>query len=258
MVTSTIASASNKAMGCGDSPRRDKAARIGAALAMAACTLSANAAQAAQMDAEYAVRWDPRQGGPATPEDALRELQLKPSAPSRFEVQYFDFTAPAGVPTGFDAILRKRIGGGQAELTFKLRGTAPLPATPSLKDWRCPLGTTKDRKDEADVTFIEGGQVLKAFSRSCDVSSPDLGLQPPAALQARLKGCKSTMTRLRSGKLKVEQWQLADGSTLLEASRPGRHSDSAQHAFEREVLQPLLHLQVRPLSRSKSAIGGGC
>ena len=247
-------------MGGGNSRRRDMSRRIGVALwlAMAASTLSPNAAQAAQMDAEYAVRWDPRQGGPATPEDALRDLHLKPSEPTRFEVQYLDFTAPAGVPPGFDAILRKRISGGEAELTFKLRGAAPLPANPSLKNWHCPLGVTKDRKDEVDVTFIEGGQVLKAFSRSCDVASSDLTLQPPAALQARLKGCKSTMTRLRAGKLKIEQWQLADGSTLLEASRPGHHSDSAQQAFEREVLQPLTRLKVQPLNRSKSAIGGDC
>jgi hypothetical protein len=225
---------------------------------MVAAAWGPKAAQAAQIDAEYAVRWDPRQGGPATPEDALRELHLKPSEPVRSEVRYFDFTAPAGVPPGFDAILRRRVSGGEAELTFKLRGTARLPATPSLKDWHCPLGKTKDRKDEADITFIEAGQVLKAFSRSCDVNSHDLAVQPPSALQARLKGCKSTMTRLRAGKLKVEQWQLADGSTLLEASRPGRHDDKAQHAFEREVLQPLMRLKVKPLNRSKSAIGGDC
>jgi hypothetical protein len=258
MVDRTLISAMHEVIDRSFSFHRNQALRIGVALAVATTTLTPNAAQAAQLDAEYAVRWDPRRGGPATPEEALRELQLRPSEPSRFEVQYFDFTQPAGVPPGFDAILRKRISGGEAELTFKLRGTAPLPATPSLKNWPCPLGKTNDRKDEADVTFIEGGQVLKAFSRSCDVNSHDLGVQPPDALHARLKGCKSTMTRLRSGKLKVEQWQLADGSTLLEASRPGRHDDGAQHAFEREVLQPLMRLKVQPLNRSKSAIGGDC
>ena len=49
-------------------------------------------AGAAVQDAEFAVRWDPRQGGPATPQEALHELRLKASAPSHFEVQYFDFT----------------------------------------------------------------------------------------------------------------------------------------------------------------------
>ena len=257
MLDATTINARHQAIGRSRSSRRDKAQRIGVALAVATM-LAPNAAPAAQLDAEYAVRWDPRQGGPATPEQALRELRLEPSESSRSEVQFFDFTAPAGVPPGFDTILRKRISGGKAELTFKLRGAAPLPATPSLKNWPCPLGATKDRKDEADVTFIGGGQVLKAFSRSCNVNSHDLDVQPPATLQARLKACKSTMTRLRAGKLKVEQWQLADGSSLLEASRPGRHDDDAQRAFERDVLQPLMRLQVQPLNRSKSAIGGDC
>lgn len=226
-----------------------------------ALLLAAGAAlpsHAAAQDAEFAVRWDPRQGGPATPQDALRELRLKASAPSHFEIQYFDFSEPAGLPADFDAILRKRLTGGQAELTFKLRGPAPLPVQPKLKQWPCPLGATQDRKDEADVTFIEAGRTLTAYSRSCSVASHDADIQPPPALQARPKGCGSTMTRLRSGKLKIEEWKMADGSVLLEASRPGKHSDASMRAFERQVLQPLLALKVQPLQRSKSAIGGDC
>lgn len=215
-------------------------------------------ASAAAPDAEFAVRWDPRQGGPVTPQDALRELHLKASAPSHFEIQYFEFTAPVGLPAGFDAILRKRLTAGEAELTFKLRGGAPLPAQPSLKVWPCPLGPTKDRKDEADITFVEAGRRIEAYSRSCSVESRSADIQPPAALQARPKGCGSTMTRLRSGKLKIEEWKMADGSTLLEASRPGKHDEASIRAFEREVLKPLLALKVQPLERSKSAIGGDC
>lgn len=226
------------------------------------CTLSLVLAPlpalAATMDAEFAVRWDPKQGGPATPQDALRELQRKAGKPQHFEVQYFDFTPPAGLPAGFDPILRKRISGGEAELTFKLRGDAPLPAQPTLKQWACPLGATQDRKDEVDVTLLGAGRVLTAHSRSCSIESRDLGLQPPAALQPQPKGCGSTMTRLTSGKLKVEQWQLADGTVLIEASRPGKHTPASQQAFEREVLEPLLALKVQPLQRSKSAIGGEC
>jgi hypothetical protein len=212
----------------------------------------------ARQAAEFAVRWDPRQGGPATPQDALHGLRLKASAPSHFEIQYFDFVEPAGLPAGFDAILRKRLTGGQAELTFKLRGSQPLPAQPPLKHWDCPLGDTRDRKDEADVTFIEAGRSITAYSRSCSVESRDADIQPPAALQARPKGCGSTMTRLRSGKLKIEEWKMADGSVLLEASRPAKHSGAAMRSFERQVLQPLLALKVQPLQRSKSAIGGDC
>ena len=232
--------------------------RMARAASLALAAAAAGPAWCAVQDAEFAVRWDPRQGGPATPQDALRELRLKASAPSHFEVHYFEFTAPAGLPAGFDAILRKRLSAGEAELSFKLRGGAPLPAQPTLKEWPCPLGPTRDRKDEADITFVEAGRVLTAYSRSCSVGSRDADLQPPAALQARPKGCGSTMTRLRSGKLKIEEWKMADGSTLLEASRPGKHDEASMRAFEREVLKPLLALKVQPLERSKSAIGGDC
>lgn len=215
-------------------------------------------AQSAAMDAEFAVRWDPKQGGPASPQDALRELRLKAGKPQHFEVQYFDFTPPAGLPAGFDPILRKRISGGEAEVTFKLRGDAPLPAQPTLKQWACPLGATKDRKDEVDLTLLGAGHALTAHSRSCSIESRDLGLQPPAALQPKPKGCGSTMTRLNAGKLKVEEWRLADGTVLIEASRPGKHTPASLQAFEREVLKPLLALKAQPLQRSKSALGSEC
>jgi hypothetical protein len=234
------------------------AARALLTLWILSLAMASPAAQAATMDAEFAVRWDPKHGGPASPHDALRELRLKTGKPQNFEVQYFEFTPPADVPAGFDPILRKRIKDGEAELTFKLRGDAPLPAHPTLKQWACPLGTTQDRKDEVDITLVGIGQALTAHSRSCGIESRDLGLQPPAALQARSKGCGSTMTRLTSGKLKVEQWQLADGTVLIEASRPGKHTAASRQAFEREVLKPLLALKVQPLQRSKSAIGGEC
>lgn len=232
--------------------------RIARGVWLALAATAALPAYPAGQDAEFAVRWDPRQGGPATPQDALRDLRLKASAPSHFEVQYFEFSVPAGLPAGFDPILRKRLTGGEAELTFKLRGHAPLPAQPSLKYWDCPLGPTQERKDEADITFVAAGRTLTAYSRSCSLESRQADIQPPAALQARAKGCGSTMTRLRSGKLKIEEWKMADGSVLLEASRPGRHDEASMRAFERQVLQPLLALKVQPLQRSKSALGGGC
>lgn len=228
------------------------------ALAIVAMLAALPAARAAVPDAEFAVRWDPRQGGPATPQDVLQALKLQADAPRRFEVRYFDFQPPADVPPGFDAILRQRVSGGVTELTFKLRGHAPLPPQPTLEDWSCPLGATNERKDEVDVGFASAGRVLKAWSRSCSVETHDAALQPPPALRARLKGCGSTMTRLTAGHLKIEQWQQADGTTLIEASRPGHDTKASTRSFEREVLAPLLALQVQPLERSKSAIGGDC
>jgi hypothetical protein len=237
-------------------PPGSAAAALAAALLAWAMVPPVEAAKAAQ--AEFAVRWDPRDGGPGTPEATLRALQHAPGKTTHFEVEYFDFVPPAGLPPGFEPILRRRFSDGATELSFKLRGTAPLPAQPALQRWDCPLGATRDRKDEADLSFLAGGQVVTAYSRSCSLQAQGRALQPPAALLARPRGCASPLTRLRAGKLKVEQWHLADGTVLLEASRPGRHDARSVQAFEREVLQPLLALQVQPLQRSKSALGGEC
>ena len=230
--------------------------RLGTALLLCAAALPALASRAA--DAEFAVRWDPREGGPATPQAAMRELQLEAGQTRRFEIEYFDFVPPQGLPPGFDPILRKRFSDGETELTFKLRGPVPLPPHPALKQWDCPLGTTRDRKDEVDLSFLADGKVVTAYSRSCSIEARGRELQPPATLQPRPRGCASTMTRLQAGKLKIEEWRLADGTVLLEASRPGRHEARSVQAFEREVLKPLLALKVQPLQRSKSAIGGEC
>lgn len=230
---------------------------MGMALALL-CSAMPPALAAKAAAAEFAVRWDPRQGGPATPEAAMQELKLKAGQRSQFEIEYFDFTPPADVPDGFDPILRKRVSQGETELTFKLRGSAALPPQPTLKQWKCPLGHTRDRKDEVDLSFLAEGKVVTAHSRSCNLQAKGRTLQPDAALQARPRGCASTMTRLRAGKLKIEEWRLADGTVLLEASRPGRHETRSVQAFEREVLQPLLALNIQPLQRSKSAIGGEC
>jgi hypothetical protein len=225
--------------------------------AAALATLALWAPQAGATDAEFAVRWDPRQGGPATPEDTMRELRLTVDERSQAKVEYFEFTPPPGLPEGFTPILRQRTSGPSHELSFKLRGSQPLPDTPTLKHWDCPLGPTDDRKDEVDVGFVAADRTMIAYSRSCDLNTRDAAAPPPA-LKARPKGCASTMTRLRSGKLKIEEWRLADGSVLLEASRPGKHNAKSTRAFEHDVLKPLLALKIQPLERSKSAIGSDC
>lgn len=225
--------------------------------AVALAALALWSLQASAADAEFAVRWDPRQGGPATPEDAMRELRLQVDERSQAQVEYFDFTPPPGLPEGFTSILRQRTSGARNELSFKLRGNHPLPDTPKLKDWHCPLGPTDDRKDEVDVGFVAADKTVIAYSRSCDLNTPHAAAPPPA-LKARPKGCASTMTRLRSGKLKIEEWRLADGSVLLEASRPAPYNPKSTRAFEHDVLKPLLALKIQPLERSKSAIGSDC
>ncbi len=220
--------------------------------------LPAGAALAAKDQAEFSLRWDPAQGGPASAEAALKSLGLKAGDTSRFEVQYFDITTPADAPPGFDAIMRKRIVGSTSQLTYKLRGSRPFPGDTSLKEWHCPLPTPAKRKQEADVAFLGLEQTSKAYSRSCSHSSKRLDITVPAALQPQPNRCRSAMTRIESGKLKIEQWLLPDGSRLIEVSQIGRDSNAASAAFRDQVVKPLIEQQVQPLQRSKSAFGGEC
>ena len=221
-----------------------------------ACALASATVIAKPERAEYSVRWDPAQGGPASAADALKALQLRSTERSEYAVQYYEVNAPDALPPGFDAIMRKRHSADEAELTFKLRGHVPLSGQPALNQWTCPLPAPHKRKDEADVTFMGRDDTRKAWSRSCSHASADLQLQLPAALAAQPKGCPSTMLRLEAGKLKVEQWRMADGSTLLEASRLARDTAGDRAAFRDKVLAPLLAQGIQPIDRSKSMIGG--
>ena len=226
--------------------------------ALLQCATLSGAARAAPPDAEFSIRWDPVRSGPATPEAVLQALGRKPGKRSRFEVQYFDISTPADAPPGFDPIMRKRTSGKTAELTYKLRGGKPWPEPTPLKHWPCPLLSPIERKEEADIAFLGAEQTHKVWSRSCSHSSRQLDIAVPPALSPQPNSCRSTMTRLKSRDLKVEAWQLPDGSQLLEVSRAGRDTPADSAAFRDQVVKPLLARQVMPLQRSKSARGGEC
>lgn len=220
--------------------------------------LGTSAVLAAAPRAEYTVRWYPAQGGPDSASATLHALGLHPGDRTRYEVQDIEIGAPADVPVGFEPIMRKRTDAMETQLTYKLRGPDPLPASPRLADWPCPLPGATKRKDEADVTFMAADNVRKVYSRSCTYSTRDKSASVPAALQPRPSGCVSVMTRIESGKLKVEQWQMADGSTLLEASQIEHDTPAAARRFRDEVVIPLLNQHIVPVLRSKSSIGGDC
>ena len=69
----------------------------------AASLLSACAASLAAADAEFAIRWNPDEGGPQTATEVLAALGLEPGAESDFEVRYFKLAQPAQLPAGFAA-----------------------------------------------------------------------------------------------------------------------------------------------------------
>src|SRR4029450_771081 len=120
------------------------ATALGVALG-AATTIVAGAEPA---DAEYAIRWNARAGGPASLNETLAILKTHATRPRRFKVDYYDLPPTPTTPPGFSVILRRRVDdAGPAELTWKLRGDR------ALSDWACPLRNSRDAKDEVDVAF---------------------------------------------------------------------------------------------------------
>lgn len=201
--------------------------------------------------AEYAIRWNVNEGGPQTASATLAALGQAQTDSDDYEVQYFEFTPPADTPTGVTAILRQRnkVGKQKSELTFKYRSDSVMGRL------GCPISAAPDEnKDEVDITILGLNESRRAYSHSCTVA----GANPPPALAARAKGCTSMMTRLKSGTLKVEEWHLPGGETLVEVSRNGSTSEADLASFQQNVVKRLLDAGVRPSRASKTELGSSC
>src|SRR4249920_1591548 len=85
----------------------DALRRVAACAIVAAVTVHSTAARAAP-DAEFAVRWDPAEGGPAALDAVLNRLGLQQGAARQMVVQYFSVPQPPELPAGFAAIARER------------------------------------------------------------------------------------------------------------------------------------------------------
>jgi len=202
--------------------------------------------------AEYAMRWDIGEGGPQTAKKALKALGKESDGSADYEIRYFDFTSPEDAPAGFTPILRERESGKKHELTFKYRGDHPIPPP------RCPLAKADKSKAEVDVSILADGQTKRSFSYSCTLESKKDSIKPPQELEAHPKSCANTMKRLVAGKLKVEEWHLPGGVTLVEVSRNGSNTDDDLKSFRREVVDKLIAAGVTPSDRSKTEIGSNC
>ena len=203
--------------------------------------------------AEYAMRWDVTEGGPRTAKKALEVLDKKADETVDYKIRYFDFTPPEETPAGFSPILRQRKSEKKHELTFKYRGGHPLP------DWDCPLSSKPDEsKGEVDVSILAGGLTKRSFSYSCTLESKNSAVKPPRELEAEPKDCSNRMKRLKAGKLKVEEWRLPGGITLVEVSRTGSNTPADLESFQRDVVDKLIAAGVKPSDRSKTEIGSSC
>ncbi len=205
------------------------------------------------LPAEYAIRWNIKDGGPATATAVLASLKRAQDDSGAYEVRYFDFRPPADGPPGFAPTLRQRVKGKKHELTFKYRGDHPLSA------WRCPLSSTPDEaKGEVDVSIPASGDPKRAYSYSCTLESKGQPVAPPDALKAQPTRCVSTMTRLKAGDLKVEEWHMPEGVIVIEVSRNGADTPHDLSDFQATVVAPLLEAGIKPTDRSKTELGRTC
>jgi hypothetical protein len=204
-------------------------------------------------DAEYAARWDPSAGGPATPAEILERLGLAASsAPTACEVRYYDLPAPEGAPTGATVILRRRVcDDGTAEIRLKYRTARPVGS------WACPAGLGFVSSSQVDVG-LGAGAPSRVYAHSCALAAG----APPPSLHAVAKPCASRMTRTSArgagdGRVKVEEWTLPGGGRRLEVSRNGRDDVDALAAFE-AVVERLRSAGAHFLEESKTELGSRC
>ncbi len=204
--------------------------------------------------AEYAIRWNAKEGGPKTAKETLDVLQDQQKDSDSYAVQYFAFTPPKEMPKGVRAILRQRQKGKKKyELTFKYRSDH------SLELLRCPLAESPDEsKDEVDISFVGLSESRRAYSHSCTIESEDDPVKPPPALAAQPINCTSKMVRLKTNTLKVEEWHLPGDVVMVEVSRNASPSESDLVAFRQDVVERLIHSGVQPSDRSKTEIGSSC
>jgi hypothetical protein len=200
-------------------------------------------------DAEYAVRWDPSEGGFANAEEVLDFLGAPKVRGETYEVQYFDLPPPENAPPGSTVILRRRRkAGGGSEIRLKYRREAPLAG-----NWGCPGGRGFEPREEVDFSFTGSGEPGRVYSYSCTLKAGE----PPELLAAIPKKCVSRIARYVFGGFKIEEWTLPGGGMQLEVSRSAANTAGEFARFERFVSK-LLERGIRPSPRSKTELGSQC
>lgn len=207
------------------------------------------AAAAEPAAAEYVIRWNARDGGPASLNDVMGVLKTRATRDRKFNVDYYDLPPNMAAPPGYSVILRRRIeDGAAAELTWKLRGDA------ALADWTCPLRNAKESKAEAEVAFQAADTLARSFSYSCTSD----GEAAAAELSATLKACTATVTRKVAGPIKLEEWRFPGDIVIIDVSMVSVNNSGALELFRTRIANPLFAAGVVPLSESKTDLGSRC
>ena len=193
--------------------------------------------------AEYAVRWDPAEGGPASAREVLSLLGASGIAGRAYEIRYFEFPRPANAPPDSIAILRQRTReDGKAEIRLKYRSAQPLQET-----WACPDGARFEKAEELDVSFAASSEPVRVYACSCTL----VAKAPPAVLGAAPNPCTSRMVRYEFEGDKIEEWTLPGAGVRLEVSRAAPNSPGELAKFS-GLVERLRARGVRPLDQSKT------
>ncbi len=216
-------------------------------------TLMMQGVLAKDMDAEFAIRWNPNDGGPKSASDAVKQLGITEEEKDEYSVRYFTITPPTDLPAGFTLITRQRQNGGKNQLMIKYRSDNPLPDTINAKTWQCPLGSSAENKYEVDISFVKKDNAKRSYSLSCSQKARDF----PKTLGAIQRGCDNRMVRLKSAELKIEEWVLQPGDRrLIEVSMSGRDTQNDFDKFSM-IADKLIGLGIKPTEGSKSEAGSG-
>ena len=218
-------------------------------LTAAAASPSAAASTHEPTKAEFAIRWDPVNGGPQTAGEVLNVLGGSKPSSDKYQVRYFELPPPATTPPDALVVLRARAKeGGKTQIRLKYRLTKPLTDA-----WACPPGAAFEKEEEVDISFGAKGEIKRVYSYACSLKAD----APPPFLNATPRGCYSTIARYEWNELKVEEWILPGGKRQLEVSRSGDNNDEQLASF-REIVGKLDHAGVKPSDRSKSELGSSC
>ena len=220
------------------------------AISLALCGTATSAGLPEPAGAEYAIRWNARDGGPKTGDEVLAVLNLRAKGTHGFRITYYDFPSSTKTPPGFSTILRRRMdAAGGVELTWKLRGDH------AIAEWSCPLENSRHAKAEVDVTFGGLEKIDRMYSYSCASASPE---SAASALAAIPKACTAAVARWEAGPLKVEEWRLARDVLIIEVSGNGANGAEGVERFRRRVVAPLVAAGIVPSALSKTELGSHC
>ncbi|MGJ7507379.1 hypothetical protein [Variovorax sp. GT1P44] len=208
-------------------------------------------------EAEYALRWEPTDGGPRSVEEVAAVLKLPPGKQKQFEVRYFTVAQPSGLPPGASVIVRERSSDGETESMYKLRSEAPMQGDAVTESLRCGFPAATERKSEVDVGWSAEGVPRKNYSLSCTADGL-VGTVKPPNLEAQPTGCSSKVLRQEAKGVKIERWTLPDGTLALEVSWNGKNRPKDLDRFTDRIVRPLLGQGVKPLRESKTELGSRC